>query len=327
MDYEKMFRGIRAVIEPKHEDIANHARVLWEEAGKPEAVHMTSFWFRAEQEIKDKMTHHIIKNVISPQIQDAVAQIKTESCVYSNECAKYFSDNDLMDRQMVVPDGVRLLREQDNHTWIIFEDSPKVRTILVDMAFNNNYIGEVSYDKRDLVFPNRQLLRLAFPYVIYGFRLRKGYESFKEKTYVEDFRYWFRTSPLKSIKDKVLISHLPNTEYCGLPCIRFDEDLGETLTDQIKNVIRIFWSTEFNYRLHTYTPSDTRLKSFQAWEAASKENPLFVLTAGWLNDPNYECKAFRFSKRVFAPYNSSSFVNRTADILDLKQIEPLPKKC
>jgi hypothetical protein len=160
----------------------------------------------------DETLRTVLAKVISPELQEAAADVQNELSHFvvkaSNESAAQIKA--AMERStVIVPDGVRFYRSVNGDDYVIFEESPKVRTLLVNMAYNEPYIGAHEQDAR--VVHNHQQVRVALPYVVYGIRLRKGY--------IAGFQYWFRNAPIKSVEDSLHLSHLPNTDERGQPCV------------------------------------------------------------------------------------------------------------
>lgn len=277
MQYDKMLAGLRTHLTPDSAAVTRRAHELWEAAGKPDGESQ-EFWFTAEKQIVDETANQIIGKVISPHLQEAAAQVQAVASTFASNSADQAvtAVKNAVERDMaILPDGVRFHRRVGSSDYIIVEEAPKVRTLLVDMAYHRNFIGEYGQDHR-IGNHDHQSVRIALPYVVYGMRFHHG------KINGAGFEYWFRKAPLKTLQDKMFLSHLPNTDGHGRPCVPWeDTEFGGSLAEQIKHAIQFFWSTEFNFLLHSNTATDERLKSFQAWEKATVENPLFVLDAAW----------------------------------------------
>jgi hypothetical protein len=129
-------------------------------------------------------------------------------------------------------------------------------------------------------------MRLAFPYVLYVLTFYRG--DF------EEMKMFFRTSPLVSPEDPLYHTCLPNVR--GEPghygsqrvCLRYRPEMleGLPLVQTVPALIDFFWSTGFNQDIagsafERAQKLDPRLESFAAWEAATRENPLFPLEVDW----------------------------------------------
>ncbi|MFQ5657260.1 MAG: hypothetical protein ACE5G5_06940 [Candidatus Methylomirabilales bacterium] len=126
---------------------------------------------------------------------------------------------------------------------------------------------------------------LAFPYVIYLVLFHRG--SF------EEMRLYYRTGPLRTERDELFMANLWNVSAGESPlahgrvCLRGRppfEDL--TVAGQVQTAIEFFWGTGFNREVEENCfersrDADPRIASLEAWERASREDPLFPLTVHW----------------------------------------------
>ena len=126
---------------------------------------------------------------------------------------------------------------------------------------------------------------LAFPYILYLLLFAQG--SF------EEMRIYYRTAPLTSAEDLLYLSNLWNVSATETPmakcraCLRGRpsfEDLS--LAGQVQTTIEFFWGTGFNLQIEEScfqraAKRDERIATLEAWEAASREDPLFPLEVDW----------------------------------------------
>lgn len=126
---------------------------------------------------------------------------------------------------------------------------------------------------------------LAFPYVLYLLLFHRG--AF------EEMRIYYRPGPLTADTDSLYLSNLWNVSAADTPMARcrvclqgrplFD-DL--TLATQVQSVIEFFWGTGFNLAIddncfQRAARRDERIATLEAWEKATRSNPLFPLEVDW----------------------------------------------
>jgi hypothetical protein len=131
-----------------------------------------------------------------------------------------------------------------------------------------------------------QTFRLAFPYVLYLLTFYRG--DF------EEMKMFYRAGQLGALADPLYHTNLPNVR--GEPghygsqrvCLRYRPEMleGVALTQAVPDLIEFFWSTGFNQDIagsafERARDRDPRVASFAAWEAASRESPLFPLEVDW----------------------------------------------
>ena len=131
-----------------------------------------------------------------------------------------------------------------------------------------------------------QPFRLAFPYILYVLTFyRDGFEEMK---------MFFRNQTLSALGDSLYHTNLPNVR--GEPghygsqrvCLRYRPEMleGVPLAEAVPGLIEFFWSTGFNQDIaHSAFERaqllDPRFADLKAWEAASRDNPLFPLEVQW----------------------------------------------
>jgi hypothetical protein len=172
----------------------------------------------------------------------------------------------------LLPPGIRWLCRQKDLLNLVVEHPPQCRTLRVSWGKK----GEDDYHP----------YHLAFPYIIYVLTFyRDGFEEMK---------MFFRNSSLSSPTDTLYHTNLPNVR--GEPghygsqrvCLRYRPELleGVPLAEAVPDLIEFFWSTGFNQDIANSAfgramARDPRLASLEAWETASREDPLFVLEVDW----------------------------------------------
>ncbi len=174
---------------------------------------------------------------------------------------------------LLLPPGTRIVKLEGAVNALCVEQPPQVRVIRFSAAAMGKG-GEY------------QTYRLAFPYLVYIFLFFQG--SF------EEMRVYYRTAPLHSASDVLLMSNLWNVQADpGKPsacraCLRgrpFDL-WGDPLANQVTVLLNHFWSTGFNTDVEgncfeRARPLDPRIASLEAWEGASRADALFPLAVRW----------------------------------------------
>jgi len=170
------------------------------------------------------------------------------------------------------PTGVRWLCQQKELLFLVVEHPPQCRTLLI----SEEKVGGQDY----------KTYRLAFPYIIYLLTFYRG--SF------EEMKMFYRLGPLSTPHDPLFYTNLPNVR--GEPghygtqrvCLRYRPEMLENkpLAETVPALIDFFWSTGFNKDIASSSferarRRDSRLAGFDAWEEATRANPLFMLEIDW----------------------------------------------
>jgi hypothetical protein len=174
---------------------------------------------------------------------------------------------------LLLPPGARIVKLEGVVNILCLETPPQVRVIRWSAA---------SMGKGGAY----ETFRLAFPYIVYVFLFFQG--SF------EDMRVYYRTAPLQSPDDTLLMPNLwnvqadPDKPSACRACLRGrPEDLRERpLVQQVMMLLDFFWGTGFNTDIagncfERARKLDRRIATLEAWEAASKADPLFPLDVPW----------------------------------------------
>jgi hypothetical protein len=172
----------------------------------------------------------------------------------------------------VLPPGTRWLTRKKDLLFLVVEHPPQCRTL------------RVSREKKG--GDDYQPYLVALPYVISVLTFyRDGFEEMK---------MFFRNRSLSSLTDTLCHTSLPNVR--GEPghygsqrvCLRYRPEMleGVPLTESVPALIDFFWRTGFNQDIANSAfgramARDRRFASLEAWEAASRENPLFPLEVDW----------------------------------------------
>jgi hypothetical protein len=130
---------------------------------------------------------------------------------------------------------------------------------------------------------------LAFPFVIVAIAFRYGGLTGAQQCF-------YRTEPLASLSDPLLLPNLYNVAdaygmRCWLCLANLKTDLTSlTWNDKMKTIHKHLWGGAWNQSSErhegnsywgTMREIDPRVKSLDAWEQASREDPLFPLRVQW----------------------------------------------
>jgi len=176
------------------------------------------------------------------------------------------------DRTPILPAGTRLYARWRHTAVLAIEEPPRVRCLRWSAK---TLKSEGEYTEHCL----------AFPFVIYlvGFHQ----EQF------EEMRVYFRTTPLLDEADPLCFPNLWNVQAAESPlarcraCLRGRPDLLElTMAEQAETLVEFFWTAGFNRDIEENCfdrarGRDPRIASLEAWESATRTDPLFPLTVAW----------------------------------------------
>ncbi len=174
---------------------------------------------------------------------------------------------------LLLPPGTRIAKLEGTVNVLCLEQPPQLRLI----RWSDAPMGKGG---------DYQTYRLAFPYIVYLVLFFTG--SF------EDMRVYYRTAPLQSPNDALLMPNLwnvqadPEKPSACRACLRGrPEDLWERPpVQQVTMLLDFFWGTGFNTDItgNCYERArrlDPRITTLEDWEAASEADPLFPLAVNW----------------------------------------------
>lgn len=183
--------------------------------------------------------------------------------------------------EFILPTGTKFFKNQGDTTVLVIEHSPQVRNTFWGEYFMENERNYVLSQNRSMKGKKiKANFQLAFPYILYFCVIRKRKEN--------SLRLYYRTEPLRSLKDFLFLPNLPNIESGGgSVCIGDDSivDNSQTISRIVDQVITNFWSSKFNTDLcRNYYDYRKDYKEFQdlwKWEQESRKNPIFPLRTCW----------------------------------------------
>jgi len=170
-------------------------------------------------------------------------------------------------KALVYPEGTRFFSRFNGNIVVVVEDKPRLRTVHFENFQYRQEYARTSY-------------LLALPYVQYliNFVKQPG----------DDFGFTglhvaYRTDPLMSTDDELYRCNLPNITDTSV-CLAW-AGTGRNLAKLCEQCITHFWSSSFNgdgiANWDHIASKDTRFGTPEAWEEASKADPLFVLKVKW----------------------------------------------
>lgn len=192
-----------------------------------------------------------------------------------------------------LPIGTRFVFYGDPHTMYVIEESPRVRTVLWD----------------------EEKVQLSFPYVIFIVYLKNGQ--------FEVVQMFFRSEPLRSIKDELYSPHLPDImeSHYEEPyksqlrrrfwvCFPGPKITKGDPTGIAHSVQQVFWGSEFrsNHWHRSLREKVEKVPGFsvQRWIEKSRTDPLAAMKFSWLKTPyTVEILAADLKKREGAPVRES----------------------
>ncbi len=185
------------------------------------------------------------------------------------------------DTTLFLPAGTRYVKVRGASTGLVVELPPEIRRVTWSPAKMDQ---GGAYSAHWLAFP--YTIHICILYTIEGDEAYGGG--------LEEMRVYYRNAPLQSPDDPLYVPNLFNvqvdpvlTSNCRA-CLRgHPEDLENLpLAKQMETLLNFFWETGFNLDIERSGFErakilDPRIASLQAWEAASKADPLFPLGIRW----------------------------------------------
>ncbi len=158
----------------------------------------------------------------------------------------------------VFPDNCRFYFKKGDHTVIVIEAPPSVRTLTF------------TYDQFNCPGTNRYTLGLPYSVFVVHF----------DKDKFAGLYHGWRRQPLRSIDDHVSPPCLPNTHSNFAVCVS-EKTYSGNLGEQVSQIVADFWASSFNHDLETFFLAGRNMfatmSSMSAWEQNTELNPLFIL--------------------------------------------------
>jgi hypothetical protein len=205
------------------------------------------------------------------------------SVAVSDLLKKIVDGSDALVLPEAIPEGLRFVQRRGDTVALVLEEKPQVRTVrwLADDSPSPYGRGAVY-----------RTARLAFPFVIIVVGVRGGQLTGFQQCF-------YRTAPLARLTDELYYPNLYNVaDGYGQECWLCLANLKKNLTalswdEKVKEIRKHLWGAGFNqssehhegmsyWQVMRELALDTRLASVEAWEKATRKEPLFPLEVKWL---------------------------------------------
>ncbi|MFQ6114428.1 MAG: hypothetical protein ACE5NG_10150 [bacterium] len=181
----------------------------------------------------------------------------------------------------ILPEGVKYVARRGNSTVVVVEQTARPRAVFV-IAENSPaaYGSKVKSVRRWLSFPYVELLILFYGNALSGYQ-----------------QVFYRTRPLTSLDEELLLCNLPNVSTQGpqgLPYWFCSQYIGDVSTlswpDKITKIINHLWKSGFNWssdhheglsQFNAMKNLDKRITCFKRWEEETRKDPNFALKINW----------------------------------------------
>lgn len=171
----------------------------------------------------------------------------------------------------IVPNNCRFIFENsnggNNNTGIMILEFPPTTRIV------NAYCDR----KRD-----RGSFNIPFPYFYFIIQFNKIVKNGDVTFYIAQRGVGARTSPLKSLKDKIGCIPIPHTNGLHYIC-QSEAKAGSpygSLQDLATDVVNTFWRTQFAHEFVSFTVDKKKVNSWTDWEKLSALDMLKVVLRG-----------------------------------------------
>jgi len=182
------------------------------------------------------------------------------------------ADGHQADRTPLLPEGTRLFARWRHTAVLVIEESPRVRRLRWSAKTLKSEGGYTEH-------------HLDFPFIVYlvGFH----------QADFDAMRIYYRSAPLAGEGDALHLPNLWNVQAAESPlarcraCLRGrPEGLDRPVGEQAAALIEFFWATGFNQDIEDNCfdramRRDARIASLEAWEEATRADPLFPLSVPW----------------------------------------------
>lgn len=184
---------------------------------------------------------------------------------------------------VLMPDFTRIYYRKGQTEVLLQEFPPQIRLMKFKGSLDRNSSGDaLPLNSEDILHYS-----LALPYVVFLFKFVNGMFSVA--------RCVFSDRPLKRLEERPLRPYLSNIDSNLTVCFGHDLDRSQLLKDQLAQQVAYlldhFWHSAYSedWSSHFWTikghflAKDERLATLSNWQAASQDNPLFVVEGvDWL---------------------------------------------
>lgn len=138
-----------------------------------------------------------------------------------------------------LPVGTRFFVRKGGYEFYVIEQEPHKRVMVTGGDTTPGW------------FKGKKTQHYGMPYVVFVIQVPEG-----AKQVTPGFRVFFRTEPLNSLDDPLLIAPLPNLDDRGTICVGSTPAAqGQTTRYAIEEVIANFWGSQFRYGGQSIVPN------------------------------------------------------------------------
>jgi hypothetical protein len=224
--------------------------------------------------------------------------------------------NQLTNNNEILPVGCKFFRRiGSSNKLLVIEETPKIRTIKVDMGIESvveklkktGKLKEYGYENYLLENPKSpRSFQLSFPYVVFIIMLN----SRNEMCFMKPF---FRLHPMTSLADylfKAPLYNIPNGQDICLGGVQNFDSIYET----VENIIETFWLNVYNYdytnNIKAYEQSEAfEVQDYLTWMYHTKLNPMFIYGVDWIE---YEMNIGQVVNNAEMNYSGGNSNSRTS---------------
>ena len=172
----------------------------------------------------------------------------------------------------LLPNYTRMYYRKGNREVLVLELPPQTR--------------HLTFQKESVADAPKKRYSLGLPFMIFILRFDNG------KLDSKSVKVGFSDRPLKTLKDQASKPHLPNiggdlTVCMGTTFPTNELEVGN-IGQQAAFAVSYFFNSNFNDHMpgamaesNSYFKDEPRLHTFEAWEKATLEDPLFVIDIEW----------------------------------------------
>jgi hypothetical protein len=198
---------------------------------------------------------------------------------------------------VMLPDGIKLIQSAGSHCIWVYECPPRVHNFRWIAADSPAPFGKGT---------KYRLVRIALPYLVVLVVFGPGPDGQMQLTSANEC--FFRNAPLKGTDDELLFPALLNcskfvpeeghplawicTQHLNFLALLREQDQPKRLAAAFNALRHCLFETGFNLSSENHEASswftasrnvDPRISTVEAWQAATEQDPLFVLDVPWLS--------------------------------------------
>lgn len=200
--------------------------------------------------------------IVNEEINEGYQQFKNK--LGGNICELIESNNPYSNfeggKMIVFPKDTKFWMRDQNKITLLIEQEPLCRTVRTNKE---------EWEK------NAYLLSFPFCIFIITFTVDDGSENWK----ADSIKFGFSPTPLESLSDTIYeapLSDLKVLDVCMGP--NWDIPVNGSIGNKTRRMLDYFWNSSFRFEWISNIDrcKDNRVKSFDAWEEATKKDPFFI---------------------------------------------------